>query len=108
MVPQPYSPVAVSAFLSQPTSLSTVLDGMLDRSGARKKVDAVRTVEAWAEVAGPSICAVTQRVRVQGDVLVVSLTSSAWRHTLQLQRDAWRTRLNEHLGGALVREIRFT
>ncbi len=47
-------------------------------------------------------------MRVQGDVLVVSLTSSAWRHTLQLQRDAWRTRLNEHLGGALVREIRFT
>ena len=80
---------------------------MLSRTGARRKVDAVRTVEAWAEVAGPSICAVTQRVRVQGDVLVVALTSSAWRHTLQLQRAGWCSRLNEHLGAPLVRDIRF-
>ena len=97
----------MAVYLTQPTALSAVLDGMLDRTGARRKVDAARTVEAWAEVAGPRICAVTQRVQLRGGALVVTLSSSAWRHTLHVQREAWRTRLNEHLGSEVVRELRF-
>ncbi len=98
----------MAAHLTQPTALSAVLDGMLDRTGARRKVDAARTVEAWAEIAGPRICAVTQRVQLRGAALVVTLSSSAWRHTLHVQREAWRTRLNAHLGSEVVREIRFS
>ncbi len=97
----------MSLFLNQPTALGSVLDNLVDRLGMRPRMDAARAVEGWAMVAGPRICAVTQRARLQGDVLHVQLSSAAWRHTLHLQRDAWRDRLNEHLGGSLVREIVF-
>jgi len=35
------------------------------------------------------------------------MRSAAWRHTLHLQREDWRQRLNEHLGREVVREIVF-
>ena len=97
----------MAVFLNQPTALGRVLDGLIDGLGMRPKIDAARAVEGWAVVAGPRICAVTQRARLSGDVLHVQLSSAVWRHTLHLQRDAWRDRLNEHLGGPLVREIVF-
>ena len=97
----------MSLFLNQPTALGSVLDTLVDRLGMRPKMDAARTVEGWAIIAGPRICAVTQRAQLRGTVLHVQLSSAAWRHTLHLQRDAWRDRLNEHLGNDIVREIVF-
>lgn len=92
---------------NQPLTLGSVLDGLIDTMGMRPRIDASRAVEGWAVVAGPRILAVTQRARLSGDVLHVQLSSAAWRHTLHLQRDAWRDRVNAHLGSAVVREIVF-
>ena len=97
----------MSAFRGQPTALGRVLADVIEARGFKPKVDAARAVEGWAVVAGPRICAVTDHARLRGDVLHVRLTSAAWRHTLHLQRDGWRDRLNAHLGDAVVREIVF-
>ena len=91
----------------QPLALSSLLSSLIADSGMKPKMDAARAVEGWALVAGPSICARTESVRLRGDVLTVRLTSAAWRHTLHMQRLAWRDRLNEHLGEAVVNEIVF-
>lgn len=91
----------------QPVALANVLSAFIAERGIKPKMDAARAVEGWAEVAGPRICAVTESARLRGDVLTVRLTSAAWRHTLHMQRTAWRDRLNEHLGEAVVGEIVF-
>jgi predicted nucleic acid-binding Zn ribbon protein len=91
----------------QTQALGSVLDQLLDQTRMRGKIDGVRVVEAWAEVAGPSICAVTHSARLRGDVLHVRLESSAWRHALHMERSGYRDRLNAHLGESLVREIAF-
>jgi predicted nucleic acid-binding Zn ribbon protein len=91
----------------QTQSLSAVLDQLLDQTKMRGKIDGVRVVEAWAELAGPPICAVTHSAKLQSDVLHVRIQSSAWRHALHMERGRWCDRLNAHLGESIVREIVF-
>ncbi len=90
-----------------PQRLGSLLDSLIGNMGIRKQIDAARTIEGWAVVAGPQINGMTQKAWVRGDRLYVKLTSAAWRHELHHQRRAWRDRLNEHLGADLVREIVF-
>lgn len=94
-------------YKSHPRMLHEVLPEAIDRLGIRTRLDAARTVEGWAYLAGPQINRVTHSAWVRGDRLFVKLTSAAWRYELYLQRRAWRDRLNEHLGAELVREILF-
>ena len=95
------------AFSNQPESLGSVLQKLIDRMGLRDKIDGARIVEAWATVAGPQINGVTDAAWVKHGVLYVKVTSAAWRHELHLRREAWRQRVNDHLGSDLVDEIVF-
>jgi predicted nucleic acid-binding Zn ribbon protein len=75
--------------------------------GIERQLEAARIVDAWNELAGAPIAAVTERVWVREQVLYVRITSSTWRQELFLHRQAWRDRLNERLGKPLVAEIVF-
>ena len=97
----------MAAQSSNPQPLGEVLRDLIDRLGLRRKMDEARVVEAWAMVAGVTINGVTDKAWVKGGRLYVRITSAAWRHELHLRRQAWRTRLNQHLGDDLVQEIVF-
>lgn len=90
-----------------PRPLGHVLADLVDRAGLRERLDAERAVLAWAEVGGPAVAGVTEQAWMRDGVLTVKVRSAAWRHQLQFQREAWRDRLNEHLGRAVVREVSF-
>ncbi len=90
-----------------PQPLSSVLAAFVERAGFRDRLDAERAVEAWAALAGPAIVGVTEQVWMREGVLHVKIRSSAWRHQLQFQREAWRERINTHLGREVVREVAF-
>ena len=92
---------------NRPQPLGDVLSSVIRRLGIRDKLDAARTVQAWAEVAGPQVNAVTDTAWVHHHRLYVKIHSAAWRQELHLQRRLWRDRLNEHLGAELVEEIVF-
>ncbi|MEM8599433.1 MAG: DUF721 domain-containing protein [Bacteroidota bacterium] len=92
---------------SSPQSLGAVLQSVIDRMGARQRIDEVRAVEQWAHLAGPTVNGVTSKVWVREGVLFVHLTSAMWRHQLHLQRERWRERLNQQLGREVIREIVF-
>ena len=92
---------------NQPQRLGAVLSDLVDRYGYRERLDAARAVEAWPEVAGEGLATVTEQVWMRHGALHVKVRSAAWRHQLQFQREAWRDRLNEHLGGQVVDEVVF-
>ncbi len=92
---------------NQPQPLGAVLSDLVDRYGYRERFDAARAVEAWPVVVGEAIAGVTEQVWMRHGVLHVKIQSAAWRHQLQFQRQAWRDRLNEHLGGSVVDEVVF-
>lgn len=92
---------------SGPRPLGDVLREVINNLGIRKELDAARTIEAWAILAGPQINGVTESAWIQGDRLYVKISSSTWRHELHLSRRIWRDRLNNQLGSELVSEIVF-
>ena len=92
---------------NQPQRLGAVLADLVDRYGYRERIDAARAVEAWAVVVGEAIAGVTEQVWMRHGTLHVKVRSAAWRHQLQFQRQAWRERLNEHLGREVVDEVVF-
>ncbi len=100
-------PPARPTSVSQPQSLSSVLAALVERAGFRDRLDAERAVEAWGALVGPAIAGVTEQVWMREGVLHVKVRSSAWRHQLMFQREAWRDRINGHLGREVVREVAF-
>jgi predicted nucleic acid-binding Zn ribbon protein len=87
--------------------LSRILADLVVRYGYQDRLDAARAVDAWPELAGPAIAKVTEQVWMRDGVLHVKLSSATWRHQLQFQREAWRDRLNAHLGREVVDEVAF-
>lgn len=90
-----------------PQRLGDVLSALVERYGYRERLDAARAVEAWPQLAGEAVAGVTEQVWMRHGTLYVKVRSAAWRHQLQFQRDAWRARLNEHLGREVVDEVVF-
>jgi predicted nucleic acid-binding Zn ribbon protein len=90
-----------------PQPLGSILDDVLQRLNTGGKIDEARVVEAWATLVGPQINKVTESVWMNGRRLFVKIRSSAWRQELHLQRQQWRTRLNEELGQDLIQEVVF-
>lgn len=84
-----------------------MLSALVERYGYRDRLDAARAVEAWPVLAGEAVAGVTEQVWMRHGTLYVKVRSAAWRHQLQFQRDAWRTRLNDHLGREVVDEVVF-
>ncbi len=91
----------------QPKPIGTVLQDLIAKLGIGRKLDEARAIEAWAELAGPAIIAVTDSVWLRSGTLFVKVTSPTWRHELHLQRVEWRDRINEYVGTDVVREIVF-
>ncbi|MEZ4699820.1 MAG: DUF721 domain-containing protein [Rhodothermales bacterium] len=91
----------------RPEPLGDVLGKLIGSLGIERKLDEARIVDAWKEVAGGPINAVTERVWASKGILYVVVTSATWRQELYLHRNAWRKRLNERLEAPLVQDIVF-
>ena len=97
----------VPFYSTNPQRLGDGLREVVDRLGYRDGIDAARAVEAWPELAGPTVTQVTEQVWMRSGRLFVKVRSAAWRHQLHLQREGWRKRINEHLGREVVDEVVF-
>jgi predicted nucleic acid-binding Zn ribbon protein len=66
-----------------------------------------RALEAWGDVVGPRIAAVTCARRIERGVLFVSVDNAPWRAELMLHREEIARKLNAAVGNDVVHEIRF-
>ncbi|NNE47218.1 MAG: DUF721 domain-containing protein [Rhodothermales bacterium] len=90
-----------------PQHIGAVLSELVERLGIGPRLQEAKAVEAWAELAGPAIIAVTDSVRVKSGRMTIKITSPTWRYELNLQREEWRDRVNEFVGKKIIREIIF-
>jgi len=90
-----------------PASLGDLIPDLVEDLGLTDRLDEARIEEEWKKLAGPGIGRVTRRVRLHGDRLVIQLDSATWRQALHMQREQWRERINEVVGGERIREIVF-
>jgi predicted nucleic acid-binding Zn ribbon protein len=91
----------------RPASLADALASYLRRSGFAKRIQQAEVVDAWAELVGPQIAAVTAPESVTQDgVLRVRVATAAWANELSLMTPRILARLNDRRQGR-VKEIRW-
>jgi predicted nucleic acid-binding Zn ribbon protein len=91
----------------KPTSLSDALASYLKQSGFSRRLQQAEVVEAWPELVGPQIAAVTAPESVTPDgVLRVRVATAAWATELSLMTPRILARINAGRTGR-VKEIRW-
>lgn len=66
-----------------------------------------RLVDAWPEVAGPSVARFTREVYIYNQVLYVKLSSPVLRTELSMRRQTFIDKLNQIVGARIITDIRF-
>jgi predicted nucleic acid-binding Zn ribbon protein len=90
-----------------PSSLGDALASYLRRSGMSKRIEQAGVVEAWSQLVGPQIAAVTAPESVTPDgVLRVRVATAAWANELSLMTPRILARINDGRRGR-VKEIRW-
>ena len=88
----------------RPTPLAEALEAWIGRSGLRKRLDLAEVVEAWPELVGPQIAAVTRALAVAPDgTLLVRVASNAWATELGLMTPRILARVNGAKQGRVER-----
>jgi predicted nucleic acid-binding Zn ribbon protein len=91
----------------QPTPLAEALTSYFKQAGLTKRVQQAGIIEAWAELVGPQIAAVTAPESVTPDgVLRVRVATAPWANELSLMAPKILARLNAGRSGR-VKEIRW-
>ena len=66
-----------------------------------------RLVDAWPEVAGPSVARFTREVSIYNQVLYVKLSSPVLRTELSMRRQPFIDKLNHIVGARIITDVRF-
>jgi len=91
----------------EPTTLAEALTSYFKQSGLTKRVQQAGIIEAWAQLVGPQISAVTLPESVTPDgVLRVRVATAPWANELSLMAPKILARLNAGRSGR-VKEIRW-
>jgi len=90
-----------------PRRLDTALDTVLDRLGLAQTVERHAVFREWEERLGPEIARAAHPHRVDGDTLIVRVTSSAWLNELSLRQGELLKRLNAGRNRSSVRRLVF-
>ncbi|MDR0796044.1 MAG: DUF721 domain-containing protein [Tannerella sp.] len=76
-----------------------------DNPQLRQKILEVRIKRAWGEILGPMIMRSTQNLYVKNRTLHVSITSSALRNELMINRKRLLKSLNQHAKDEVIDQI---
>jgi predicted nucleic acid-binding Zn ribbon protein len=88
----------------RPSPLADALEGWIARKGLRQRLDLAGVVEAWPDVVGPQIAAVTRAMAVTGDgTLLVRVATGGWATELGLMTPRILTQVNGSKAGRVTR-----
>lgn len=90
---------------ADPKSIRDVLGSFIEQNKLQKGIDKVDVAEAWRDVMGPAIAKYTTQIKLDGDRLMVQLSSSVLREELSYGKEKIRTNLNEQLGREIIKKV---
>jgi predicted nucleic acid-binding Zn ribbon protein len=88
-------------------SLDNVLEELIDTYKLRGKLDEVELHRFWEELLGPQINAQTEGLFLQGDKVMVRLSSSVLRAELSMARTRLLEKINARFGSNRVKDLIF-
>ena len=87
--------------------LAGVLPRVLRQLGLEEGLLGWRAVHEWERAVGPRVARHTRAVAFREGVLQIEVEGSAWMQELGFLKTDLMRKINRHLGGRLVRNIRF-
>ncbi len=92
----------------KPVSIADALSGFLAQKGLAKRVEQATAIEAWPEIVGARIAAVTKPLSITPDgILFVAVKTNAWMMELGLMEPELLGALNARNTREKVRKIRY-
>jgi predicted nucleic acid-binding Zn ribbon protein len=88
--------------------LGELVKAGLERVGLHGAVRENSALALWAEVVGEKTASATQADRVRNGIMYVTCRDSLWAQELHFLRPIIIEKLNERLGGEVIREIRLS
>lgn len=90
---------------NKPQPLSELVKNFLDDVPYKKRLKRGMVLSLWGETVGHKIQAEAENVHFEHGNLVIHVENSAWRHEIHMKRYSIAKRLNEKVGGNIVKEI---
>lgn len=87
-------------------TINYYLQGALRRLDHGDFADELRVETVYRQLAGDLISRLTTSVQFSDGTLRLRLVSAALRHEMTMRREGLRGRINDELGGEVVKEIR--
>ena len=91
----------------RPVRVDTVLGDVLKQHGLDRQIHRWEAVDAWPELVGSHIAAVTRARAVSDDALIVEVETSAWLMELNMMKGELLGRVNERLPDSPLDRIVF-
>ena len=88
-------------------SIKDLVMSNLRENGLETPLLQKRLVDAWPEVAGPSVARFTREVTIYNQVLYVKLSTPVLRAELSMRRQSFIDKLNHVVGARIITDIRF-
>lgn len=91
--------------MKKAATVGSLIGDMLQKQGLEDKVREYRTWQIWDETVGPQIAARARPVRIREGVLEIRVDQPVWMQQLQLMKPKILARLNDRLGGAILKDL---
>ena len=88
-------------------AIGPLIQEYLRNEGLETPLLEYRIVQAWHEVAGPTVSSYTSQLYVRNGILHVQIRSAALRQNLTMGQTLLAQRLNAHVGHQDISSIRF-
>ncbi len=93
------------AFGRSPKSMNELLKEFMKKIPQQTELKRGMVLYQWPEVVGEQINSITKSLKFEGNRLIVTVSTEAWRYELHANRFSITKRLNEKVESKVVKEI---
>ncbi len=90
-----------------PVEFSIILESIIQKLGIGPKLKKAEAMDKWNEVVGEQIGNVTRPLKIEGETLLVHVTSAVWRNELVFLKRELIAKVNKAVGQEIIKEIIF-
>jgi predicted nucleic acid-binding Zn ribbon protein len=92
---------------SRTKTIGEAIEELVAQLGIKKKLHEQDAFVVWDEAVGERIAKAATPIRMLRGTLIVSVKSGPWRNELSMRKPEILRRINELLGGEIVKDIKF-
>jgi hypothetical protein len=86
-------------------SIGEALQLFLSKSKLKTGIQAVQITDVWEKLMGKTIAKYTDKIQIIGSTLFITTQVAPLRNELMFQKENIIARVNETLGGTIIKEV---